>query len=69
MFQNYFNKHKPTSSILIPHRKRIFVNYYLDDNKRTTKSFNIAHLISLKEFKIILEEVKYFIKTHKVTKD
>jgi hypothetical protein len=69
LFQAYFNKHKPTSSILIPHRKRIFVNYYLDDNKRTTKSFNIAHLRNLDEFKNLLEEVKYFIRTHKVTKD
>jgi hypothetical protein len=66
---NYFNKNKPTSSILIPHRKRIFVNYYLDDSKRTTKSFNIAHVSSLKEFKNLLEEVKHFIRTHKVTKE
>jgi hypothetical protein len=66
---NYFNKNKPTSSILIPHRKRIFVNYYLDDSKRTTKSFNIAHVRSLKEFKNLLEEVKLFIRTHKVTKE
>ena len=66
---NYFNKNKPASSILIPHRKRIFVNYYLDDSKRTTKSFNIAHVRSLKEFKNLLEEVKHFIRTHKVTKE
>jgi hypothetical protein len=65
----YYLKNKPHASILVTNRKRIFINYYLESGKRTTKSYSIANIKSLDEFKDLLEEIRYFIKNHRVSKN
>jgi hypothetical protein len=67
-FLNYIAKNKPPSSILISHRKRIFVNYYDQYSKRTSKSFDISHVKSFIDCDNELNKVKKFTRTHKLTK-
>lgn len=67
-FYTYFMQNRPPYCIFVKPRKRIFINYYLESGKRTTKSYNMANLKSLNEFKQLMGEVIQFINTHRIKK-